>query len=480
MGDVSKLMALKSMMGQQQLQSQEIQQHELDLQDQQTLRALAPKYLQKDSNGRPTGFDADNYFNDALSQGVNPKTIAQTRNLMAEASKNLAQAGTAQIDLQKAKNERAYQIGEGVRSLTDPVAQQAAYEDAKPQIAELGLDTTKMPPQYPGDAGMKQWEATLGVHAQVLSDAETLAKTNASNSKAALDQANAFLAQNKADVINLYRQNPNALLSQIDAIFPPQTAQNSRYRFGVQQALATGDVDAAKEWIKQASNEKAGLEKESFTQNAENVRQALNRQAMQSNELQKSGLNSLDKMFTDPQHGYSQFLAQANSTKTALADAKDGNELAASLAPLMTVLGVNSFAGIHRVNPQEIAAAGPAVGSLYRRANTILDKAVSGSMNEDTRKEMGAVIDGLIEAKHASLVPSAQMVARNAGLDPSKTSVLDKDGSMTTLDKVVAGPAAKTTASAPPAGATHTAMGSDGQRHYTNAKGEDLGIAPSQ
>jgi hypothetical protein len=179
-----------------------------------------------------------------------------------------------------------------------------------------------------------------------------------------------------------------------------------------------------------------GMEKEQYIQNQENLRQQHNREAMQANELQKAGLSSLDKMFTDPQHGYSQFLAQANSTKTALSEAKDGNELAASLAPLMTVLGVNSFAGIHRVNPQEIAAAGPGVGSLYRQVNTVLDKAVAGKMNEDTRKEMDSVIDGLISAKHASLIPSAQLVTRNAGLDPSKTSVLDKDGSVTTLDKV--------------------------------------------
>jgi hypothetical protein len=171
-------------------------------------------------------------------------------------------------------------------------------------------------------------------------------------------------------------------------------------------------------------------------QGAENVRQALNRQAMQANELQRNGLTQLDKMFTDPQHGYTQFLAQAQSTKNAIADAKDGNELAASLAPLMTVLGINSFAGIHRVNPQEIAAAGPGVGSLYRQVNTVLDKAVSGKMNPDTAKEMGALIDGLIDAKHRSLVPAAQMVARNSGLDPTKTAVMAKDGSLDTLDNV--------------------------------------------
>jgi hypothetical protein len=206
-------------------------------------------------------------------------------------------------------------------------------------------------------------------------------------------------------------------------------------------ALMNGDVDGAKSALTAAGQEVGALEKEKYVQGQEGMRQALNRQAMQSNELQKSGLGQLDKMFTDPQHGYTQFLAQANSTKSALEQAKDGNELAASIAPLMTVLGVNSFAGIHRVNPQEIAAAGPQVGSLYRRANTIIDKAVSGKMNEDTRTEMTSVIDGLIAAKHASLVPAANLVVKNAGLDPAKTSVLDKDGKVTTLDKLGSGAA---------------------------------------
>lgn len=31
--------------------------------------------------------------------------------------------------------------------------------------------------------------------------------------------------------------------------------------------------------------------------------------------------------------------------------------------------------------------------------------------------------------------------------------------------------------SGPPAGATHTAKGSDGKMHYTNAQGKDLGVA---
>ena len=184
-------------------------------------------------------------------------------------------------------------------------------------------------------------------------------------------------------------------------------------------------------------------------------------------------------MFTDPQHGYSQFLAQANATKSDITDAKNGSELAASLAPLMTVLGVNSFAGVHRINPAEYQAVGPQLGSLYRRVDALLDKAGTGSLPADTTKEMNQVIDGLIQAKHASLVPAAQMVATNAGLDPKKTAVMGVDGKMDTLDNVVT-KATQPSGGAPavPQGATGKAPGSDGKMHYHDAAGHDLGVVP--
>jgi len=74
-------------------------------------------------------------------------------------------------------------------------------------------------------------------------------------------------------------------------------------------------------------------------------------------------LDKLGQMFADPQHGYVQFLARPKATKNSIASAKKGDELASSLVPLMTALGVTSFAGVHRINQTEVEAAGPQVGS---------------------------------------------------------------------------------------------------------------------
>ena len=49
---------------------------------------------------------------------------------------------------------------------------------------------------------------------------------------------------------------------------------------------------------------------------------------------------------------------------------------------------------------------------------------------------MGNLIDGLIDAKHAKLIQGAQLVSRNNGLDPGKTTVMTRDGSVDTLANV--------------------------------------------
>lgn len=482
----SKILEMKSLMGQQQLQqqqveagSQENQMRQMQLEDMNTVKSIAPKYVQKDEKGNVTGYDFDGLTNGAIAAGVRPQSLAQLQAMRKNAADTLLAQENAKKGALENQNTINDQLSGHLEAFRNAPAEmkQSTLNDAMATAKknnmpwQLPTDATQITPQMLDTA-----ETSLAMHSQHVKEAQEQAAT-------AKDAAETLLKQNEADMIQTYRKNPQLLLSQVDSIAPPKGPNgmlNARTRFAVQRSLEAGDVPGAKEAIKSAAQEVGAIEKEKYVQGQENLRQDHNRQAMQSNELQRAGLNSLDKMFTDPQHGYSQFLAQANSTKSALAEAKDGNELAASLAPLMTVLGVNSFAGIHRVNPQEIAAAGPGVGSLYRRANTIIDKAVSGTMNEDTRKEMSTVIDGLINAKHAALVPSAQLVVKNAGLDPAKTSILDKDGSMTTLDKVSTAPAPKqtTTSTAPPAGATHIAPGSDGKKHYTNAKGEDLGAVP--
>jgi hypothetical protein len=64
----------------------------------------------------------------------------------------------------------------------------------------------------------------------------------------------------------------------------------------------------------------------------------------------QKGLEDNDKMWTDPQHGYVTVASQVNLVKQALKEGADGNGLAASMAPVMTALGINSFNQMHRIS----------------------------------------------------------------------------------------------------------------------------------
>src|SRR5262249_2247666 len=88
---------------QQQLRSQEIQgaqlenqQRTLALQDQQTLRDLAPKYIQKDNSGKVTGFDYDGFTSEAGARGVSPASLNQLATLRKTAADTTLAQSTAQ------------------------------------------------------------------------------------------------------------------------------------------------------------------------------------------------------------------------------------------------------------------------------------------------------------------------------------------------------------------------------------------------
>jgi hypothetical protein len=204
------------------------------------------------------------------------------------------------------------------------------------------------------------------------------------------------------------------------------------------EARSTQAKTAAAKEKREAGNPQPGTVTPAieFEQANANYRAQLTKRTTLSNELQKNGLSQLDKMFTDPVHGYTQFLAQAQETKSAVAAAKNGNELATSLTPLMTALGVVSFAGIHRINQYDINQSGPQVGSLYRKMNTILDKAGTGAIQPDTARETVEIMDQMINAKHHTLLQGARMVSQNAGLDPNTTAVMDRHGDPVNLGDV--------------------------------------------
>jgi len=263
----TRLQELKGMMGQQQLQQQQIQENQLNLNERQNMVKLAPQYVQKDDSGNVTGYDQEGYFNALQGAGVRPSAIYDLKSKYAGMVEKTAQAGTAQLELQNKKNDDAYQILEGVRSVAkqpnvDPNALQTTYQQALPQLQRLGVDTSKYPQQYPGDSGLTQFEAGLGVHKQILADAKTIAETNEASGKAAAENAQAALNQLKVKGANLSPQDVHSLVS---SVVPPTWSDPTlagRTEALMNAAIRQGDLEGVQSALKSASAEMGAVAKE--------------------------------------------------------------------------------------------------------------------------------------------------------------------------------------------------------------------------
>ncbi len=237
------LMALKSLQQQQQIQQLQAQGEQqrnesqaIQLQQTKTQLQLAPQFLQKDENGKVTGFDQEGYFGAAMGSGaMTPAQVAAMKAQYADATKKIADAGSAQIEFQDKKNNQAYQVLEGVKSVAakgDPNATQQAYVNGLTQLRTLGADISKYPPTYPGDSVLNQIEVGLGMHKQMISDAKDLASTQESGARAQEAAANTAKTQVETELLKQYgnpsQQEARYLhLEQVKAMggaLPPQDA----------------------------------------------------------------------------------------------------------------------------------------------------------------------------------------------------------------------------------------------------------------
>jgi len=160
-----------------------------------------------------------------------------------------------------------------------------------------------------------------------------------------------------------------------------------------------------------------------------NYRAELAKKTAQADAMGKQGAAELQKQADD----YSKFLFTANSAKSSIQNARNGDELANSLGPLQTALLVTSANGVHRINLTEVESAGPKVGSLGRSIDAALEKAGRGKLPADTLKEMAQLIDLYSKAKHDAYIKNTAYTARLRGLDPAVTPVMDSDGNTVNL-----------------------------------------------
>lgn len=478
LASLQKLMALRSLGNQQQLQQQEIQGEQqtnqlraMQLQDAQTIQKIAPQYIQKDSAGRITGYDYDGLTNGAIAAGVRPASLAPLQTMRKNQVDTLlaqTQADKNTLDNHEQFNKQAFEKIDGVRQITDPAQRQQAYQQSLQWAQSKGADVSQFPQQAPDNNTLTALEVPLGMKAQAIADAKT-------QSEAAKNTTDTLLNQNKLDIINAWKQNPSQVLSQVDLIVPPggqNAALNARTKSQVQFALGTGDVDGAKAAIKAAAEQVGAVEKEAqvaqVTAPIEIAKAVATKRALTTNQstanvppdLAASATSDAAKADTD----YAQALSVTQRLNAMMDAAKRGNVVSYKLLPQEGALQVTTSQGVHRINMAEIENYGG--GSLWQQMQGHFGKALSGKSIPDS------VLNDMAEMQKVQ-ADGAQTKYENTlqGINHRYGS------SFNPVDMQTAAPATK--GAGPPPGATHIVPGKDGKNHYTNATGTvDYGVAP--
>lgn len=157
-------------------QRQENAARELQMKDSQILRQLGPNFIQRDEQGKVSGYDTDGYLNTALQNGVSPQTVQALAAQRADAVSKLAAADKSTREGEESRFKKLYQLAEGVKAIKDPQARQQAWINTLPEIARMRVDIKQFPTQAPSDQELEAFEATFGQHAQMLADAKTQAE----------------------------------------------------------------------------------------------------------------------------------------------------------------------------------------------------------------------------------------------------------------------------------------------------------------
>jgi hypothetical protein len=383
-------------------------------------------------------------------------TLTGASQKQAELAKTQGEAGVSKLKMHSDQISNFENLALPIMEETDPAKQASALQRLQQEIKQN-------PGFYPPEA--TQHLQTMGTP-QGLAQAANTAKIMQMQIDDATKQATSTKAQLEVEPVSPARiKNFTQTINSYGALRPEQK------QAALSEAGGARTVDELDKIVSRAdATDKAEqMHRDSMAQT----------NALKGQAFGQKGLEANDKTWTDPQHGFLATLSQAKEGQAAIKAGADGNGLMTSLAPTMAVLGMNSFAGTHRISPAEAQAAG-APGGWSERANAWLDKAATGKLSPQLAKEGNVLFDQLIDAKHDASLQASAMHAQGYGIPAQNLPVMDRDGNVTTLDKVKA-PAGGTRASAAklPSGATHIVPGPDGKNHYTNAKGTvDLGVAP--
>lgn len=477
----------------------ENQQRQLQLQDAQTLRSLSPNFVKKDSQGNVIGYDFDGLFSGAAKAGVSPQTLATLQKSISDATLAKANSSKAQLENQQTLNNQAFQHLEGLRGTIDPAERQQLWQQAVQWTAQnagsLGINPQQLPQQAPDDNGLNTIEASLGMHAQQLTDASKTAELQSSKAKTAESQANTLKAQAET---NFYAQNGGAPgvpaeTVQMDSYLknnPGKTPQDFLL-WKLQHtptAMVMGNqlggdqnqpaLDFAAQNYRQTGQMPSGLYRSPGT-----ITAIIQRAAQLDQQQGGAGLAANSAEFKANEASLRKLQTNYDQVQSFEETASKNMDLLQQTAQKIPDLGTRlANIPVRMINDKMIGTANmaafkTALATAQTEAAKVLNSSnATGVLSDSSRHELQDIIDGNmpLPAMVASLNTLKQDMANRTQAYQMQIGDIQRRIKGVTPSSPNAAPNQR---QAPPAGATQIAPGSDGKMHYTDGK-TDLGVVP--
>lgn len=208
---MQRILAMKGMMQQQQMQNVQLQQQQLQLKDQQALRGLFVKH----------SGDLDKVIADAPQAGVSPQTIQQLQLHNVDVKTKTADLVAKQGD-NAVKQADLMQGAHDAVTNAPPEQKAAVYQQQVQQLGKMGVDVSQMPPQYPGDDQFKLVGAMVKGHKQLVDDAVKASEKGKNDADAALKASEKAKIDSEIDPNNpadpnIRKQKYEGILQKIQA-----------------------------------------------------------------------------------------------------------------------------------------------------------------------------------------------------------------------------------------------------------------------
>lgn len=410
LAEMGKVASLRNLGQQSQENQLAIQEKQMQLQDQQAMTSAMHEWDGKDLSQLPGlvlkhGGSAQAVF------GLKQKTLEQQKTYSDIAKQDAETGGNKLKNIQsvndmllgglKSATEGPDEtLGQRLQAAAQNVLQ-ATQGTIDPQTAQGIQQSVQQLTQLPPDQlklHLPILEKSLQGNKAQLDAAEQAAKTSKDVAATAIDQ-------NKLDMIQAAKANPQQFPALVDQVIPKgqYPAANIRTQALVRASLLRGDVDGAQKVITEAVGQVQGIEKETNPQ----VIAAKTQQAVSTAvavEVARQKMNPAAVATVPPQlvpaataafakagEEYATANQASQNMMDFLRDAKAGNKEAIKIVPLQGALEITTAQGVHRINRTEVDQFGGA-GSLYDKLAGKVGGVLTGKdITDDVLKDMAAV-----------------------------------------------------------------------------------------